>query len=43
MNERSIDFPTVKESSDISLRDVLTPLFRRKRFLVIPSSSWLEQ
>ena len=35
MNERAIDFPLVKESSDISLRDVLTPLFRRKRFLVI--------
>ena len=35
MNERAIDFPLVKESSDISLRDVLTPLFRRKRFLLI--------
>jgi uncharacterized protein involved in exopolysaccharide biosynthesis len=35
MNERAIGLPLVKESSDISVRDVLTPLFRWKRFLVI--------
>lgn len=35
LNQRATGFQTVEKSSDISLRDVVTPLFRRRRVLLL--------